>query len=211
LSAPRPNRRQKQAAATRQEILVAARTRFAADGYAATSMAAIAAEAETAVQTIYSSVGPKHAIILALVDMIEEEAGVGDFRQRLAETHEPLALIALIVGLSRRFTELGSDVFATMAAAAPLEPDVAAAWQKAKHNHMRGARYIAERLAGLNALAPGITVERAADILGVLNWGTTWQQFTRDHGWSIDEYETWLIETLARLLLDYERAPREET
>lgn len=201
MTTQRSTRRQKQAAATRQEILIAARKLFATNGYAATSMAAIAGEAETAVQTIYDSVGPKHAIILALVDMIEEEAGVGEFRQRLAQTNGPRELIALIVGLSRQFTELGGDVFAAMASAAPTEPDVAEAWRKARNNHMTGARYIAERLANLGALAPGVTVERAADILGVLNWGTTWQQFTREHGWSITDYEAWLNDTLVKLLL----------
>jgi len=198
----RSSRRKKQAAATRQDILVAARKLFASRGYAATSMAAIASEAEAAVQTIYDSVGPKHAIILALVDTIEEEAGVGEVRQRLAQTSEPRELIALIVGLSRQFTERGGDVFAAMASAAPTEPDVAEAWRKARRNHLAGARYVAERLANLGALESGVTVERAADILGVLNWGTTWQQFTQDHGWSVDQYEAWLNETLATLLLN---------
>jgi AcrR family transcriptional regulator len=204
LTANRSNRRQKQAAATRQDILQAARTLFAANGYAATSMSAIAAEAETAVQTIYDSVGPKHAVILALVDSLEEEAGVGDVRQRLAQTNDPRELIALIVGLSRQFTERGGDIFAAMASAAPSEPDVAEAWRKARRNHQSGARYIAERLSKLGALAPGLTVERAADVLGVLNWGATWQQFVQDHGWSVDECEAWLNETLIALLLTRE-------
>ena len=201
MSTQRPNRRQKQAAATRQDILIAARKLFAANGYAATSMAAIAEEAETAVQTLYASVGPKHAIILALVDAMEEDAGVEEFLGRFARTNEPRELIALIVGLSRQFMERSGDVFAAMAAAAPTEPDVAAAWQKARHNHAFGGRHIAERLAGLDALDPGLTVERASDILSVLNWGLTWQQFIRDHGWSIDDCEAWLTENLCRLLL----------
>jgi histidyl-tRNA synthetase len=58
-----------------------------------------------------------------------------------------------------------------------------------------------DALARLDALDSGVTVERAADILGVLNWGTTWHQFIQDQGWSIDECEIWLNETLIRLLL----------
>jgi len=46
-------------------------------------MSAIAEEADTAVQTIYDSAGPKRAIILALVNVTEEEAGVEEFQQRL--------------------------------------------------------------------------------------------------------------------------------
>ena len=201
MTTPRSNRRQKQAAATHQDILAAARKLFAINGYAATSMAAIATEAETAVQTIYDSVGPKHAIMLALVDTVEEEAGVGEFLQRLAQTNEPREIIALIIGLSRRFMERAGDIVAAMASAAPSEPDVAEAARKARRNHMSGARHVAGRVESLDALAPGVTVERAADILGVLNWGATWQQFVHEQGWPIEEFEAWLNQTIATLVL----------
>ncbi len=197
----RSNRRQKQAAATRQDILTAARRLFATQGYVATSMSAIAEEAETAVQTIYDSVGPKRAIILALVDLTEEEAGVEEVRQRIAQTRDPRELIALLVGLTRQFAERSGDVFAAMMSAAPTEPDVAEAWRKANQNHLGGAGYVAGQLGSLDALKPGVSVERAADVIGVLTWGTSWQQFVHDHGWSIIEYETWLNDTLATLLL----------
>ncbi|MBA3274535.1 MAG: TetR/AcrR family transcriptional regulator [Chloroflexia bacterium] len=201
MTAHRSNRRQKQAAATRQDILRAARRLFASQGYVATSMSAIAEEAETGVQTIYDSVGPKRAIILALVDVIEEEAGVEEVRRRIAQTRDPHELIALLVGLSRQFMERCGDVFAAMASAAPTEPDVAEAWRQANRHHLGGARYVAQQLANLGALKPGVSVARAGEVIGVLSWGITWQQFIQEHGWSLDECETWLTETLVTLLL----------
>lgn len=201
LGTKRSNRRQKQAEATRQDILAAARRLFATNGYAATSMAAIAKEAETAVQTIYDSVGPKPAIILALIDSIEEEAGVGEVVAQIMQADDPRVLIGLIVGLSKNFTERSSDIFAAMASAAPSEPDVAEAMRKARQNHQRGSRFIAEKLAQLGALDPEVSVERASDILGVLNWGLTWQQFIQEQGWSANDVERWLNETLIDLLL----------
>jgi AcrR family transcriptional regulator len=197
----RSNRRQKQAAATRQDILAAARRLFATRGYVATSMSAIAEEAETAVQTIYDSVGPKRAIILAMVDMSEAEAGVDEFRQRIGQTRNPREAIALFVALTRGFMEHGGDVFLAMMSAAPIEQDVAEAWQHANRNHRFGARMVGELLARLDALAPGVSVDRAGDVIAVLTWGATWQQFLRDHGWSLDECERWLNQTLVTLLL----------
>ncbi len=164
-------------------------------------MAAIASAAETAVQTIYDSVGSKPAIILALVDSIEEEAGVSEVAARIAASNDPRELIGLLVGISKNFTERSSDVFAAMASAAPSEPDVAEAMHKARQNHQRGARFVAEKLAHLEALDPEISVERASDVLGVLNWGATWQQFVNDQGWSVSDVERWLNETFAALLL----------
>src|SRR5208282_534520 len=68
MSGRRPNRREVAAAETRREILRAARRLFAAHGYAGTSLQQIAEESGVAVQTIYSSVGSKAALVLALND-----------------------------------------------------------------------------------------------------------------------------------------------
>jgi AcrR family transcriptional regulator len=201
MAPPRSNRRKKQAAATREDILAAARRLFATKGYAATSMSAIAAEAETAVQTIYDSVGPKHAIILAMVGMLEEEAGVGEVQRRLTQAQEPRELVDLFVGFTRWFTEHGADIVRAMASAAPSEPDVAAALQKANENHHGGAGYVARRLAEMDALKPGISPERATDVIGALTWGPMWRQLTGERGWSLDECETWMVESIQALLL----------
>src|SRR5688572_27541076 len=93
MTSRRPSRRQLQAEATRRDILAAARRLFAERGYAATSMAAIAEAAGAAVQTVYDSVGPKRAILLALNDVLDEEAGVGPMWRRIAETSDPEQLI----------------------------------------------------------------------------------------------------------------------
>jgi AcrR family transcriptional regulator len=197
----RSTRRQKQAAATRQDILAAARRLFASRGYAATSMAAIAAEAETAVQTIYDSVGPKRAIILALVDKTEEDAGVAEMPRRIGETSDPRELIALQVGLTRQFMEHSGDVFLALMSAAPVEADVAEAWQHASRRHRGGARFVARAIAERGGLREDLPVDRAAAILSVLTWGTTWMQFTQDHGWSLDDCERWMNEMLVTQLL----------
>ena len=71
------------AAETRREILDAARRLFAEHGYASTSVQQIAAESGVAVQTIYSSVGSKAALVLALNDLIDDEADVAELTARL--------------------------------------------------------------------------------------------------------------------------------
>ena len=62
------DRRERKAARTRTEILEAARRLFADKGFAATTVADVAAEADVAVQTIYAHVGSKGDLVLALVD-----------------------------------------------------------------------------------------------------------------------------------------------
>src|SRR5918996_3926252 len=73
-------RRRQQAAATRREILEAARLLFERDGYAATTMAAIAAEAGVALKTVYLAFETKSGLLRALWNLLlrgdEEEIPV---------------------------------------------------------------------------------------------------------------------------------------
>src|SRR6476661_9188902 len=60
--------RAEQAAATKRAVLSAARELFADQGYAATSVAAIAARAGVAVDTLYAAVGRKPVILRQLLE-----------------------------------------------------------------------------------------------------------------------------------------------
>src|ERR671933_2654168 len=59
-------RRREQAAATRRRVLDAAQVLFERDGYAATTMAAIAAEAGVALKTVYVAFETKSGLLRAL-------------------------------------------------------------------------------------------------------------------------------------------------
>src|SRR5215217_5132802 len=59
-------RRRQQAAATRREILDAAQRLFEGQGYAATTMAAIASEADVALKTVYVAFETKAGVLRAL-------------------------------------------------------------------------------------------------------------------------------------------------
>src|ERR1700712_2911920 len=69
------SRRRAQADRTREAIVAAARGRFLRDGYAATAIAAIAADADASVDTIYKSFGGKAGLLRAMCE--DALAGVG--------------------------------------------------------------------------------------------------------------------------------------
>src|SRR5829696_7801027 len=70
----RSTRRQQQAAQTRHDVLMAAMRLFNTTGWSGTTMAAIAAEAGVAVETIYSGFGSKKQLLRLAMDV----AVVGD-------------------------------------------------------------------------------------------------------------------------------------
>src|ERR671936_1399134 len=63
-------RRREQAALTRREILEAAQQLFERQGFATTTMAAIAAEARVALKTVYVAFETKSGVLRALWNML---------------------------------------------------------------------------------------------------------------------------------------------
>ena len=86
-------RRREQAAATRREILQAAQRLFEGQGYAATTMAAIAAEAGVALKTVYVAFETKSGVLRALWHLLlrgdERDAPVGPRARPGASTSAP--------------------------------------------------------------------------------------------------------------------------
>ena len=71
---------------------------------------------------------------------------------------------------------------------------------------LRGRRAALDRVVeGMEeALRPGMSVERAAAILRALCRAEVYRELVDESGWSPDEYEVWLGETLERQLLSRE-------
>jgi AcrR family transcriptional regulator len=201
MSGRRPNRREVAAAETRREILRAARRLFAAHGYAGTSLQQIAEESGVAVQTIYSSVGSKAALVLALNDLIDEEAGVAQLAAGVRAETDPPTMIAKTVHLTRQLNERCGDLLQVLVSAAPAEPDAAAAFADGMRRHESGASALARRLGALGALRVGTTPERAAAAFAMMTAPPSWQQLTQRAGWTFDQSEAWLTESLTQLLL----------
>lgn len=201
----RPNRRELAALATRQEILRAARRLFAEHGYAGTSIHQIAAESGVAVQTIYSSVGGKSELVLALNDLIDDEAGVAELSAELAKETNPARLIAKAVHLTRQLNERCEDIVSVLLSAAPVEPDVATAHADGMRRHQQGAAGLGQRLAALDALASGTSPAQAATAYAMMTAPASWRQLTHDSGWTFDEAEQWLTASLKKLLLGRRR------
>jgi AcrR family transcriptional regulator len=205
MCAKRPSRREVAAADTRREILRAARRLFTEHGFASTSVQQIAAEAGVAVQTIYSSVGSKSALLLALNDLIDEEADVAGLGAELLQETGPPQLIAKGVHLTRQLNERCGDLIQVLLSAEPADPEAAAVVADGMRRHEHGAGQLAQRLAALGALRAGTTPERASVVFSMMTSSASWRQLTHRAGWTFDEAEAWLTPSLTELLLKRNR------
>ena len=200
-------RRADKAERTRQAILKAASQLFAAQGFAATTISAIAAEADVAAETVYSRFGNK----LTLISEILETAIVGNApRVDVLELPEIATIRAItdqrtqldrLAHLSRGILErtaLAHRILRNSGTADPALAKFVAADRQRRHRHQTA--YIA-MLRHNGPLREGTSAADAAATYGALANPDTYAELTSHRGWSPDHYENWLSHTLPLLLL----------
>jgi AcrR family transcriptional regulator len=200
-------RRAEQAAATRRAILDAAERLFVRDGYAATSMASIAKAAGVALKTVYLAFETKSGVLRALWHLRlrgdEGSAPVGerDWYRQVLEEPDPERQLKLNAGNSTVVkTRLGA-VMEVIRTGARADPDIAKLWANIQADFLANQRAIVESIHRKKALARGLKVDRAADILWTLNHPDLYQLLVSERGWTPDQYEKWLARATASQLL----------
>jgi AcrR family transcriptional regulator len=200
--------RDSQARRTRRQIVAAAGRLYARQGFAATTIDAIAAEAEVSRKTVFTSVGGKVALLKLAYDyamagddlpipMIEREG----LQAIIAEPdpYEQLRMYAeLVAGMGERISAL----WLALRGAAEVD-------EEAKELYMRWEQ---ERLDSMksgpvaNLLAKGVlradvTADEAAVILWMLIDPALYHRLVVVAGWSRDRFRDWLFEALTSQLL----------
>jgi AcrR family transcriptional regulator len=194
-------RRAVQAEQTRVEILRAARRQFAANGYAATSVKEIAAQAGVSMQTVYDSVGSKADLVRRLNDLIDVEAGVGEIAMAIPTTTDPLAVARVPAMITRRIVERCGDILRACLDGARADPDLAHVVDEGGRRHRAGARAVTERLAELDALDGELSTDEAAVTIATIADHRVALLLLDDHGYTPDSVEEWIATTTARAVL----------
>jgi AcrR family transcriptional regulator len=200
-------RREQQAAATRAAILEAAQRLFERDGYAATTMAAIAKEAGVALKTVYLAFETKSGLLRALWHLLlrgdEEDVPIDRRPWYQAVLAEPDAERALRLGAhqARLVKERAGALLGVIRAAAAVDPDAAELWGRIESEFYDNQKRVVQALHDKGALRPGLGVERGADIMWTLNHPELWHLLVGARGWSPAQYERWFGDTVVDQLL----------
>ena len=198
-------RRAEQALATREAIITAASTLFARLGYAATTVAAIAAEARVTPKSVYALADKPKLLLLAV-----DRAIVGDdepvpvlqrsWVQALLAEDDP-AVQARLAG------RIGADtlirlypLYRAFEQAAAAEPELGEHWREYQRRRRADIRVIVKAIAGAGNLRTGLTVDGATDTLWAL---LTWNPIAllvEERGWSRARIARWIEELFVSLL-----------
>ncbi|GIH93264.1 TetR/AcrR family transcriptional regulator [Planobispora siamensis] len=199
--------REESARRTRRAIVAAAGELFVLRGYAATSLADVAAAAGVARPTVFAVFGSKPALLRQVLD----EALAGDDapvpvadRPWFRPVWEATTQGELLDAYARVCTLIGgraAPIFETVRRAADTAGEVTDVWNTLQDNRRKGAAMVVERLAHLGPLRPELDLRRATDVLWVLNDPAHYNALVIQCGWPEDSFRQWLAARMRDALL----------
>ena len=192
--------RQMQAQATKDRIVAAARSLMSQRGWDATTMAAIAAEAGVAPQTVYATFGSKLAIVNGMRQVMLRDAQIPQLMDEAASESDPRRRLEVWARAIRQQLETSYDVIAIHRQAARSNPDFSMEFRKVLDNRSRHFHEFVHGLGG--ALGDGLDERTAVDILWALANEEIYRELVMERGWTPERYEQWLARTLIGQLFD---------
>jgi AcrR family transcriptional regulator len=200
-------RRTEQAAQTRASILTAARELFLVQGYARTTVAAVAEQAGTAVDTVYAAVGRKPDLLRALVESaISGEdrpipAEEREYVQRLRAAKDADEILAIYSEAVTAIQERLAPLFLTLRDASPTDEDCAALWRAISNRRADNMRLLARQLRATGRLRSDLTDDEVADVFWSTNAAEYWDLLVTQRGWTPKRFTWWLRDAWTRSLL----------
>lgn len=199
------SRRRAQASRTRAAIIAAAQQRFLDDGYTATTIASIAADAGASADTIYKSFGGKAGLVQAMC--ADALTGVGPLPAQLrsdamqAAESDPRRMLR---GLGSFTTEVAPRIAPLLLLlAAAAESDTAVARLLADLDAARLSRMtqVAQTLAGKTQLRPGLSVQEAGEIMWAYSSPELYRLLVLHRSWTPERFGQFVGESLVDALL----------
>jgi AcrR family transcriptional regulator len=200
-------RRAEQARATRGRIVDGARELFLRDGYAATTLDQIAAQAGVAVQTVYFHFGNKRTILKEIMDVL----AVGDdepvpllerpWVRQFRDEADGRRALEIWLGNARVIFGRVAPMMKIVRDAAGADPEMAAQWETSAQQRLTAQCVLVRLLADKQALRAGLSVDEAADIAYTLISPEVYHVLTAQRGWTPAHWERWITDTLANTIL----------
>jgi AcrR family transcriptional regulator len=199
--------RSQQAAQTRRKILQAAQELFETEGYATTSMAAIAAAAGVSLKTVYLAFETKSGLLRALWHLLlrgeRDSAPVAEqtWYRAVLEEPDPDRQLRLNIRNSLIVKTRAGKMLDVIRSAASADPEIGSLWARIQTEFHDNQRAIVQSIADKQALATHLDVASATDILWALNHPNLYMLLAGERSWSPERYEQWLSDLLCAEIL----------
>lgn len=200
--------RRQRAALTRLRIIRAAHDELLGHGYHGATIAAIAARAGVATQTVYFVFHTKAALVSAVIDTAvlgEDDPTPPEATPWWHSVEEaataPEALRHFVRGAAQLY-QRAAGVSEVLRAAALTDPEVHELWEHHDRLQVEGFGRVIDVVATKGELRPGLDRATATDVLLTVFGDSTYHLLTTERGWTHDQVIEWCCDALPLLLLD---------
>jgi AcrR family transcriptional regulator len=193
--------RERQAADTRRRIVDAARRLLQSEGYAGMTIEAIAQRAEVSAPSVYAIFKSKTGILIALLDQLTFGAEYEEVVREAVNAHDPETRLRLAAGVARQIRGAQSAAVDLMRGAGVVAPELAKLAQQRERLRYEKEEGVIKFLRQSGRVRAGLSHKKARDIFWMLTGGDVYRMLVRERGWSPDQYQDWLGETLVDALL----------
>jgi AcrR family transcriptional regulator len=193
--------RQRQAEETRRRILEAARSLFESQGYAATTLEAVAQIAEVSPKTIAAVFGSKRALLTAVINPAAFSTPAQQLIEELRVTLDPSRRLALVARLTRQAYEPLASSLELLRTAGAVAPELTDLAQQVEARRRQNQAQLIVFLREQGTLTPFLSFEVATDVLWALTSYDLYRMLVVEQRWEPEHYETWLAQLLIQQLL----------
>ena len=195
----RQQKRAESSAETRRKVIAAARELLLHDDFQDVSVEAIAARARVGRSTVYQQFQNKQGLLQAIELSVSESAGVENLLQVLQQT-DALASLRAAFEVGGGVWARERDLFRKLFGLAHVDADLRAVMEDKDTKRQQLVRVLVEKLGAQKRLRPGVTRERAFQVLWLL---TSFQTFdaTCQVTASVEATAQLLFDVCARSLL----------
>jgi AcrR family transcriptional regulator len=184
--------RRQQAGRNREAILEVARRLFLSEGYAATTVAAIAQASNVSVETIYKAFGGKPGLVKAIYERgLEGSGSVPAERRsdamRSGET-DPRKIIENWGAFVTEVAPLSAPILLLVKTAAASDPKMAQLLEEADRARLARMEHNARDLYERRLLRDEVTLQQARYILWLYSSPELYELLVVRQGWAIERY-----------------------
>jgi AcrR family transcriptional regulator len=202
------SRRRAGAQANRERMLAAAHALFVEKGYAGTTLAMIAEDADVALPTVYSTFGSKRAILAGLLEPEDQAASALPIEVITADEHQRLIRLVDTRALLRGYAELvhdglerSFDLLIALRVAAGSEPEAERLESEVAAHRLESVRPLAAEFRRRKVTRRGLSEEVVAQSLWAMADVQMFRTLVRDRAWPRARFSAFVSNALAGALL----------
>lgn len=198
-------RRAAQAQQTRDDVLDAAEALLLRDGFAATTVTAVAAAAAVSVETVYKALGGKPGLVRALCERALAGAGPVSAETRSDALHltetDPYVIIRAWGKLATEVSPRISPIMLLLRDASAFDPELDQLRADLESKRFIRMTKNARALSTNGHLRAGVSVRRAAEVLWLYSSAELYELLVLRQRWPLRRYGDFLADAMIAALL----------